>query len=166
MAANINQLNQMVRKIQTWPFGRFFLNVALSNKIPFVGTSKIKILEMTSTRLKVEIPNQRAVRNHIGQVHAAAMMCLGETASGLLAGMNVPDTSLPLIKEMKSSFVKRSTGKLTAVCELAPGQESLFITEKGEIRLRVQITDAAGVEPVEIEAIWAWIPKIKKAPEV
>ena len=31
--------------------------------------------------------------------------------------------------------------------------------EKGEINVHVKVTDATGIEPVECEMIWTWVPK-------
>jgi acyl-coenzyme A thioesterase PaaI-like protein len=115
---------------------------------------------MTPDLVTVEVRNSRDVRNHIGQVHAAAMMMLGETASGLVTGMNISDSSLPLIKEMKTQFIKRSTGKLTATAKINLQQRILFHQQdKGEIVIPVEVRDEKGEIPVLIEAIWAWIPK-------
>ena len=41
------------------------------------------------------------MQNHIGGVHACGMALLSESATGLVFGMNVPDTHIPVIKTMK-----------------------------------------------------------------
>lgn len=129
--------------------------------IPFVGTAGVEILEMSNNKVVAQIKNRRKVRNHIGQVHAAAMMLLGGTVSGLLVGMNVRDESLPLIKEMKTKFVKRSQGSLRATAEITAQSLRLFEVEKGEMLIPVLVTDESGESPVVIEALWAWVPKKK-----
>jgi hypothetical protein len=75
--------------------------------------------------------------------------------------MNVQDESLPLIKEMKTKFVKRSQGALTASAEISAEALQAFGTEKGEILVPVLVTDESGESPVLIEALWAWVPKKK-----
>jgi hypothetical protein len=30
---------------------------------------------------------------------------------------------------------------------------------KGEVRVAVTVTDEAGIEPIECEFVWAWVPK-------
>lgn len=157
-----NRLHRLIARLEGQPFGHCLVNFALGLKIPYLRTSKLKIHKISPEEVVVSIPNKRQVRNHIGQVHAAAMMLLGETASGLLAGINVPEASLPLIKEMRTKFIKRSSGRLTATAKVGPEQDSLFASEKGEILIEVLVTDEAGVQPVLIEAVWAWVPKVKK----
>ncbi len=155
-------MHQTISSLQEKPFANFLLNFFLGRKIPFVRTGKVKILTMTPEEVRVEIPNHKSVQNHIGQVHAAGMMLLGETASGLLAGMNIPEQSLPLIKEMNTKFIKRSSGALKASAVMKPESRALFAAEKGEVTIDVHVTDEKNETPVLIQATWAWIPKVRK----
>ena len=107
-----NKLHQTIENLANKPFGQYLVNLALGFKIPYVRTSSLNIVKMTPQEVVISLANRRSVRNPIGQVHAAAMMLLGETASGLLAGMNISDNSLPLIKEMKTKFIKRFNGNI------------------------------------------------------
>ena len=157
-----NRISRLVTKVKSFPMGGKLLNLLMGRMIPFVGTSGLEILEMTENRLVVRIENRRKIRNHIGQVHAAAMILLGETASGLLVGMNVSDECLPLIKEMNSKFIKRSQGAMTATATIRPEDRALFQSEKGEIPVIVEVRDEVGEEPILIQTIWAWVPKKKK----
>jgi len=100
------------------------------------------------------------VQNHIKGIHAAAMALLAETATGFVVGMNLPDSKLPLLKSMKIDYVRRSTGDMRAVAELTPQQiQSIVNDDKGEVVVKVMVTDAANVQPVECEMTWAWVPK-------
>ena len=38
--------------------------------------------------------------------------------------------------------------------------------DKGDVVVQVDITDEAGVTPIQCEMVWAWTPKIRKAKEV
>jgi hypothetical protein len=35
--------------------------------------------------------------------------------------------------------------------------------DKGEVQVKVTVTDEAGIEPVECEFTWAWIPSTRPA---
>ncbi len=88
------------------------------------------------------------------------MALLGESASGFLVGMHVPDDRLPLLKSMKLDYVKRASGQLTATVSLTPEQiQHIRSSAKGEVTLQVQIFDQVGVEPVLAEYVWAWSAK-------
>ena len=42
----------------------------------------------------------------------------------------------------------------------SPAEIALMQTaDKGEVSVKVQVTDATGIEPLECEMIWAWVPK-------
>ena len=132
----------------------------LGYKVPFVGTAKLKVLELTPDRVRVVVFNRHRVRNHIKGVHAAAMALLAETATGLAIAMHMPDDKVPLIKKLTIDFRARATGSLAAVAQLSVDQIAAVIREaKGEISVANVVTDESGKEPILCEAIWAWIPK-------
>lgn len=58
----------------------------------------------------VTLKNRRRVQNHIGGLHACGMALAAESATGIVVGMNVPDSAIPLCKSMKINFVRRCEG--------------------------------------------------------
>lgn len=156
IVSNLNKLPEMVRsRALTLFFGRM---------VKYTGTSGILVEELTERRCVVSVKNRKAVQNHIGSVHAVACLLIAESATGYLVGMNVPETSVPVIKTIKADYVKRAKGDMRAVAELSPEQVELMRTqEKGETTVRVTITDGDGKEPVVAEMIWAWTPKRREA---
>jgi acyl-coenzyme A thioesterase PaaI-like protein len=135
-------------------------SLILGRVVPYVGTSGLSIDELTSERAVVSIANRRHVRNHIGNVHAAAVALLAETSSGFVVAMNVPDASVPVIKTLRVDFRKRPQGAMRAVAVLTPAQiDAIRTTAKGETPVQVTVTDGTGREPVTCEMIWAWVPK-------
>jgi len=157
----MNRLEKQVKKLSAYP--TWVLSWVIGRVVPFTGTARLSFEKMTKEEVMISIRNRRKVRNHIKQIHAAAMILLAETASGMVVGMNIPDDKIPLIKSMDTKFIKRSTGAMHAVANLNPEQILQIQTqEKGETLVPVQVFDETGVEPIIIEAIWAWIPKKKK----
>jgi acyl-coenzyme A thioesterase PaaI-like protein len=132
----------------------------LRRAVPFLGTAKVDVLELTPVECVATVRNRRIVQNHIGSVHAAATALVAETATGMLVGMSVPDSRVPVIKSMKVEFKKRAKGAIKAVASLTPEQvERIRTEEKGEILVAVDVRDEAGTEIVLCEMIWAWTPK-------
>jgi acyl-coenzyme A thioesterase PaaI-like protein len=156
--------NRMQRQLERLSEVPVFLrpwvrNLVLRRAVPFTGTARLNFVEMTSQRVEVAIANQPRVQNHLQGVHASAMNLLAETATGMVVGMNVRDDCVPVAKELKMAFRKRATGSLRAVAELTSDQQvAMQASDKGELRVSVVVTDEAGVNPVECEFIWAWIP--------
>lgn len=158
LTKSLDQLNRFPKMMRP-----FLVNQLIGSAVKFVGTAGLQFETVSTSEVKVHVNNQRKVRNHIGQVHAAAMMLLAETATGIVVGMNIPDDKIPLIKELNTRFVRRSEGEITATATLADHQiEQLHQIEKGDFVVPVKVVDATGAEVIEVEAIWAWIPKRKK----
>jgi len=152
IVSNINSLPEFLRvKALTTFFGKL---------VKFTGTTGIKIEELTDQRAVISLKNKKSVQNHIGSVHAVASILIAESATGYLIGMNVPDTSVPVIKTIKADYVKRAKGNMKAVASLTEEQISAMQTlDKGETTVPVVITDADGKEPILMEMVWAWTPK-------
>lgn len=144
------------------PLRRMARNLVLRRAVPLTGTAGLDFRELSAQRSEIRIANRKAVQNHIGGVHAAAMTLVAETATGMVVGMNVRDDCLPLCKGLRVRFRKRSTGALTAVATLSAEQREILQSDtKGEVNVAVTVTDEAGEQPIECEFVWAWIPKEK-----
>ncbi len=160
----LNRMQYQLGRLSEVPaFARpWYRSIILRKAVPFVGTAGIKFVDVTPERVEVTLANERKVQNHIGSIHASAMNLLAETATGMVVGMNVRDDCIPLAKELKMAFKKRATGALRAVAVLTPGQRAaLQASDKGEINVSVTVTDEAGIQPVECEFIWAWVPSAR-----
>ncbi len=139
-------------------------NLVLRRAVPFTGTARLDFAVMTPEKVEIAIANQRRVQNHIQGVHAAAMTLLAETATGMVVGMNVRDDCLPLAKELKVQFKRRTQGDMRAVAHLSAQQRQLMQSQdKGEVVVPVTVTDASGEQPIVCEFIWAWVPARKSA---
>lgn len=164
---NQNKLNRLVSKINAAPaFCRsWLLTLLFGRTIKFAGTAGVQVEALDMKQARLRLANRSKVQNHIGSVHAAATALLGESASGFLLGMHVPDDKIPLLKSMQVQYLKRSTGSLTATATLSTDQISqINQLDKGEVEVRVQIIDQLGVTPVEAIYLWAWVPKVRKNP--
>lgn len=157
-----NRLARTLAKIDRFPAAlrTTARSLALGRVVKFVGTAGLSIEELTPARAVVFIENRARVQNHIGGVHAAAMALVAETATGFVVGMNVPDSAVPVIKSMKIDFVRRAKGSLRAVAELTDEQRARILAEeKGDVEVKVTVTDEEGAEPIRCTMLWAWTPK-------
>ena len=160
-----NILNRVVSTLNALPEAMRGQAVSLliARTVRFAGTSNIYIEKLTTTESIMRLKNKKKVQNHIGSIHAAAMALLAESATGLLVGMNVPDSSVPVIKTLHVDYLKRCHGDIKAVARLTPEQiDQITTTEKGEVTVDITVTDERGVEPIKCEMIWAWTSKIRK----
>ncbi|CAM3514501.1 DUF4442 domain-containing protein [Parendozoicomonas haliclonae] len=155
MSRGVSLLNKAPEGMRVWLVSKF-----LGGAVKLVGTTKTRIERLTERDSIIIVRNLKRNQNHIGSVHACAMALAAETATGLIVGMNVPDSGVPVIKSMNVDFVKRSSGDITAKAHLTDEQiEQIKSAEKGEVTVPCTITDATGNEPIKVEMIWAWTPK-------
>ena len=155
-----NRLERQLERLAEVPaFARpWFRSIVLRRAVPFAGTAGLDFVHMSRERTEIGLRNEKKVQNHIGGIHASAMNLLAETATGMAVGMNLRDDCVPLVREMRMVFLKRSTGSMRAVATLTAEQQDLMRgSDRGEVNVRVTVTDEAGIEPVECEFVWAWV---------
>lgn len=163
--AKTNRLSKVVQATNRLPkaLRSTVWSKAFGRVVPMVGTANLRYLEVTHSKVIVHIDNHRGMRNHIGQVHAAAMALLAETATGFVVGMNVSDDQLILIKSLHVDYKKPTQGAMTATAILTEEQRNLIqTTPKGEVLVQVTVVDESGESPIECQMLWAWLPKKKK----
>jgi acyl-coenzyme A thioesterase PaaI-like protein len=157
-----NRLSRLVERFNGLPRGirAWVITFAFGASVRFVRTAGVRFVDLTGERAVLVLRNRRRVQNHIGTIHAAAVALLGETASGAVFGMNVPDSRVSLLKSMRINYIKRSQGALKAIASLNEDAcEGFSSREKGEVLIPVSITDETGEPTVECEYVWAWRPK-------
>lgn len=141
------------------------LSLLFNTTVKLAGTAGIRVTHASPTEVRMELQNRRKVQNHIGGVHACGMALLGESATGLVFGMSVPDTHVPVIKTLKVDFKKRAKGSLKAVATLTAEQiQQITSQDKGEVAVQVAVTDESGGSPIACEMVWAWVPKVRTPP--
>ena len=139
------------------------LSLAFNSNIKYAGTTGIAIQKWSSEGTEVALKNRWRVQNHLGGVHATAMATLAESATGMLFGLYVPDSHIPLLKSMKITYKKRAVGDLKAIATIDNTQRELIqSTDKGSTLMNVLVTDSEGKVPIECEMEWAWTSKKKE----
>jgi acyl-coenzyme A thioesterase PaaI-like protein len=157
-----NRMSRLVSRLDLLPapLRAALQSYLLGNRVPFVGTARLKFEEVSGQRVIVSLSNRRRVQNHLKGVHAAAMALLVESATGFALGMHIPDGKIPLLKSLKVNYIKRARGGLRAVAELSAEQVSALLEQnKGEVEIPVSVTDETGRTPIQCEVVWAWIPR-------
>jgi len=159
-----NSLSSIVNKISAQPkeISSLQLSSMFGETVKFFGRAGIQVESLNINNAVLRLENNETVQNHIGGIHAAATALLGESATGFLVGMHVPDDRIPLLKSMNINYISRADGDLKAISSLTETQISdIKNTDKGETAVKVVITDSTGNNPVDAEFIWAWVPKKK-----
>jgi acyl-coenzyme A thioesterase PaaI-like protein len=163
MSYKLNRMAAGVRKMESYlpaswhSTGYTFL---FNRMVKLAGTAGIQVERLTQRKSTVYLKNRTKIQNHIGGLHACSMTLAAESATGILIGMNVPDTHVPLIKSMHIDFVRRCQGDIRVEASLSDEEYRRINEEdKGEVSVQVRVEDESGNEPIEAEMIWAWVAK-------
>lgn len=138
------------------------LSLAFNSQIKYAGTTGIAIRKWDRDEAAASLKNRYRVQNHLGGVHATAMATLAESTTGMVFGIHVPETHIPVLKKLTVSYTKRAKGDLLAVATISEEQiEEIQTQGKGSTVVSVRVTDEDGKEPIVCEIEWAWTSKIK-----
>mmetsp|Transcript_3671 Transcript_3671/g.6168 ORF Transcript_3671/g.6168 Transcript_3671/m.6168 type:complete len:178 (+) Transcript_3671:108-641(+) len=152
-------VNQINARVPSFLRGRV-LSMAFNSQIKYAGTTGIAIQTWSKDEAVVKLKNRWRIQNHLKGVHATAMATLAESATGMVFGVHVPDSHLPVLKSMKIHFTKRAKGELQAVASITEDQiRAIQTTPKGAAIINVKVTDEDGKEPISCEMEWAWTTK-------
>jgi acyl-coenzyme A thioesterase PaaI-like protein len=84
---------------------------------PYTGTIDCDVRELETGHAEVAMTDSRRVRNHLGSVHAIALMNLGEVSTGLAVLYSVDGIGRGIITSLKMDYLKKSRGTITATCD-------------------------------------------------
>lgn len=161
MANRFGRAVALIKKLPTTTHS-FLLTKLFCSQVKYANTSKVTLVDIQQQEVKLVIANRKKVQNHIGGVHAIAAALLAESATGIVFGLNLPDSHLPLLKSMTIHYQRRMQGALTAVAKISDEQITQLSQEKGSMDIAVTITDELGQQPIECIMTWAWVEKRKK----
>lgn len=160
-----NRFSKAVALIKKFPKAThsYLMTKLFCSQVKFANTAKVIIVDIKPQQVHLSLVNRKKVQNHIGGVHAVAAALLAESATGIVFGMNLPDSALPLLKSMTIHYQRRMQGSLTAIAKISDQQIAQLTEEKGNMDIVVEITDESGQQPIECIMTWAWITKNSKA---
>jgi acyl-coenzyme A thioesterase PaaI-like protein len=118
MIANGAQLLALWRRLAPYPGGSWLFSKVFAFAIPYSGSVRPRIRVLEPGRAEVEIPDRRSNRNHLGSVHAIALMNLAEMASGLAMMAGLPPTVRGIVTTLSMTYHKKARGTIRAVARV------------------------------------------------
>jgi acyl-coenzyme A thioesterase PaaI-like protein len=109
----------------------------------------------------VSLPDGPQYTNHLGTVHAGALLAVAEAGSGafLVRHLGSAEGFVPVVRRVEAKFRKPASGRVSARAAFAPEEVARWSAElasrgRASAAVPVEVIDAAGV--VVLSAVVEW----------
>jgi acyl-coenzyme A thioesterase PaaI-like protein len=106
------------RRLRPLPGGAWLFARIFSRTVPYSGSVAPRIRVLEPGHCEVEIPDRRANRQHLGSVHAIALLNVAEQASGLAMMAGLPDGVRGIVTDISMTYLKKARGTIRAVSKV------------------------------------------------
>lgn len=113
------RLLSLWRSLSPLPGGQWLFAMIFARMVPYSGSVGPRIRLLEPGHARVEIPDRRSNRQHLGSVHAIALMNVAEMASGLAMMAGLPDGVRGIVTNISITYLKKARGTITAVSRVA-----------------------------------------------
>jgi acyl-coenzyme A thioesterase PaaI-like protein len=128
------------RSLSRLPGGRWLFTQLVKRMIPYTGSvgPRVEVLEPGYARISIR--QRRGLEQHLGSIHAVALMNLAEFASGAAMTAALPSGYRGIVTKMSIEYFKKARGTITA--ESRPTLPDL--TRETEHDVQSELTNEAG----------------------
>jgi uncharacterized protein (TIGR00369 family) len=142
------------------PGGRWLFSRLVGRMAPYTGTLGARVLELAPGRCAVRLAERRRLRNHLGSIHAVALVNVAELAVGLAVTAALPAGARAIVTRLEIDYLKKARGVIHARCSFAP----FPVIDRREHAFHGELTDAAGDVVARARVTWL-IQPADPAPE-
>ena len=138
------------RRLSGLPGGGWLFSQLLGWRVPYSGSVSPRVLLLEPGHARVRIVERRALRQHLGSVHAIAIMNIAELGSGLAMLGALPAGMRGIVTKIGIEYFKKARGVLVAEsrCSVAPD------LAPGEYDFVSEVTNAAGDVVARATVTW------------
>lgn len=101
--------------LRPWPGGQWIFARVFSWLVPYSGSVAPRIRVLEPGRAEVEIRDRRSNRQHLGSIHAIALMNAAEQASGLAMLAGLPPGIRGIVTQISMQYFKKARGTIRAI---------------------------------------------------
>ncbi|MFM1886472.1 MAG: hypothetical protein RL026_1629 [Pseudomonadota bacterium] len=118
------RLLRLWRRLAPLPGGRWLFSRLFGWWVPYSGSVGPQVRVLEPGHAEVEIPDRRANRQHLGSVHAVALINAAEMASGLALLTGLPAGMRGIVTHIGMEYLKKARGRIRAVSHVAVASAS------------------------------------------
>jgi len=123
---------------------------SLLASIPYLKTHGLEVDIEADGYVQARMPYQKALTNHVGILHAAAIYALAETTAGVASSVIIPGgAAIVLLRSGQVKYTRKAEGDLvakacarTAVADKA--RTDFAAAARADAEINVAVTDAEG----------------------
>jgi len=128
------------RRLSPLPGGRWLFTQLVKWMIPYTGSVSPRVEVLEPGYARISITQRRKLEQHLGSIHAIALMNLAEFASGAAMTTALPPGFRGIVTKISIEYFKKARGTVTA--ESRPVLPDLSVD--GEFDFTSEIKDQAG----------------------
>lgn len=100
------------------PGGRWLFSQIFGWRVPYSRSVRPRVRVLVPGHAEVEIRDRRANRQHLGSIHAIALLNVAEQTSGLALLTALPDGVRGIVTEISMEYLKKARGTIRAVSDV------------------------------------------------
>lgn len=144
------RIRRLWRLLRPLPGGSWLFSRILGWMIPYTGTLGVRIRRLQPGYTRASLRDRRRVRNHLGSIHAVALVNLGEVTSGLAMTVALPPDVRGIVVSLSTDFLKKARGTVTAESRVRVPD----VDEPMELPVEAEMRDEEGDIVARTRAVW------------
>ena len=148
-------ISKLWKRLAHLPGGTRIFSYVVGRSARYTGTIRPHVIDLGPAGARVRMRDRAKVRNHLGSVHAIAIVNLAEVTTGLALLYQLPPEARAILLGLSIEYVKKARGTLearAAAPEVRPDAAS-------EIEVGADLHDASGDLVATARARWLVGPR-------